>query len=91
MLNETLLQIIDFLSSISNWLLTFSDNSWAFIFLKKNEFPEKWESIWIGRINKNTRYNIFPINKVENKIIKINKQQEENKIIKINKQQEENN
>ena len=33
MLNETLLQIIDFLSSISNWLLTFSDNSWAFIVL----------------------------------------------------------
>jgi len=33
MMNEILLQIIDFLSSISNWLLTFSDNSWAFIVL----------------------------------------------------------
>ena len=33
MMNEILLQIIDFLSSISNWLLTFSDNGWAFIVL----------------------------------------------------------
>ena len=33
MLNEIFINLIDFLSSISNWLLTFSDTSWAFIVL----------------------------------------------------------